>query len=52
MSGFECEMCSTVHSSYAGMMRCEADCYDETVAARKGHVSPRGMRPMRDWSDD
>lgn len=37
---------------YAAMMACEEDCYAESVAARKKHVSPRVMRPMRAWEDD
>lgn len=52
MSAYTCELCDTDHASYAGMMRCEADCYEDAKNARRNHVSPKVMRPMRDWKDD
>lgn len=52
MSAYQCELCGVDRGSYSAMMRCEDDCYDETVAARKNHVSPRVMRPAAQWDDE
>lgn len=49
---YTCELCGTDRGSYAAVMACERDCEDERIAAHKGHVSPRVMRPMRDWLED
>lgn len=52
MSAYECELCGDRLTSYRAMMECEARCYDEMTAARKGHTSPRIMRPAHRWEDD
>jgi len=49
---YTCEHCGREDASWAVIMRCENDDYDEAMAARKNHVSPRIMRPMRDWLED
>lgn len=46
---YTCEHCGREDASWAVIMRCENDDYDEAMAACKNHVSPRIMRPMRDW---
>lgn len=49
---YECEECGDILTSYRAMMECEARDQTEATAARKGHVSPRIMRPMARWQDD
>jgi hypothetical protein len=52
MSDYQCELCGDTLTSYRAMMECEARCEDEAKVARRNHVSPRVMRPMRDWQED
>ena len=49
---YTCDLCGREDASWAVIMRCEQDCYEDAMAARKNHTSPRIMRPMRDWMDD
>lgn len=49
---YECELCGTDRGTYAGMMQCELECYDEMVAARKGHSGPRVKPTGIRWEDE
>jgi hypothetical protein len=50
--GYTCEGCNETYPSYRAMMLCEEADFADTVAARKGHVSPRVMRPVARWDED
>lgn len=47
-----CELCGTDRGTYAAMMQCELECYEESVASRKGHVSPKLKPTGIRWEDE